>query len=60
VAGGFGTPIGLIFLVLLARDTQIMGSRTISRPLAIAGWAVAGVVGGLGLLFVLGAALDRF
>jgi Mn2+/Fe2+ NRAMP family transporter len=60
VIGGFGTPIGLVILVRLARDPQIMGSRTISGRLAAAGWAVAVVVGGLGVLVVLGTALGRF
>jgi Mn2+/Fe2+ NRAMP family transporter len=52
VIGGFGTPIGLVILVLLARDRKVMGVEPISGRLAIAGWAVAIVVGGFGLLFV--------
>jgi len=60
VIGGFGTPIGLVFLVRLARDPHVMGGHPISRRLAIAGWAVAVVVGGFGLLNVIGAALGRF
>ncbi len=52
VIGGFGTPIGLVILVLLARDHSVMGTRPISGRLAIAGWAVAVVVGGFGLLVV--------
>ena len=31
VIGGFGTPIGLVILVRLARDPQVMGPRPISR-----------------------------
>jgi Mn2+/Fe2+ NRAMP family transporter len=46
VIGGLGTPIGLVILVRLARDPQAMGLRLISRRLAIAGWAVAVIVGG--------------
>jgi len=57
VIGGFGTPIGLVLLVRLARDPQVMGSKPISRRLAIAGWAVAVIVGGFSLLFVIWAAL---
>ena len=57
VIGGFGTPIGLVILVRLARDPQVMGPRPISRRLAIAGWAVAVIVGGFGLLAILGTAL---
>jgi Mn2+/Fe2+ NRAMP family transporter len=58
VIGGLGTPIGLI-LLMLARDGQVMGARPISSHLAIAGWAVAIGVGGLGLLYVVGAALGK-
>ena len=60
VIGGFGTPIGLVILVRLARDPQVMGPRPISCRLAIAGWAVAVIVGGFGLLAILGAALGTF
>jgi len=56
VIGGFGTPIGLVLLVRLGRDPQVMGSQRISRRLAIAGWAVTVIVGGLGVLAILGAA----
>jgi len=57
IAGGLGTPIGLILLVRLAREPQVMGSTPISRRLAVAGWAVALVVAGMGAAFVLGAVL---
>ncbi len=52
VIGGLGTPIGLVILVRLARDPQVMGGQTISRPLAAAGWAVAAAVTALGVLFL--------
>lgn len=60
IVGGLATPIGLVLLVLLARDPQIMGYQRISRRLAIAGWTVAAVVGGLGFLYIIGAVLGRF
>jgi Mn2+/Fe2+ NRAMP family transporter len=60
VIGGFGTPIGLVILVSLARDPQVMGPQPISRRLALAGWAVTVIVGGFGLLTILGAALGTF
>jgi len=60
VIGGLGTPIGIVLLVGLGRDPQVMGDRRISARLAIAGWTVAVVVGGLGLLYVIGAALGTF
>jgi Mn2+/Fe2+ NRAMP family transporter len=59
VTGGFATPIGLVLLVRLARDPQIMGPQRISRRLAIAGWAVTVIVGSLGLLAILGTAVGR-
>jgi Mn2+/Fe2+ NRAMP family transporter len=60
VIGGLGTPIGLVLLVLLARDVRVMGSRPISSGLAIAGWVVAIAIGGFGLLYLIGAALGTF
>jgi len=49
-----------VILVLLARDHSVMGTQLISGRLALAGWTVAVVIGGLGLLFVFGAALGKF
>ena len=60
VIGGLGTPIGLVILVRLARDPSVMGPRPISGLLAIAGWAVAVIVGGFGLLAILGTAVGAF
>ena len=60
VIGGLGTPIGVVLLVGIGRDPQVMGDQRISVRLAIAGWTVAVVVGGFGLLYVIGAALDKF
>jgi len=60
VVGGFGTPIGLVILVLLGRDHTVMGTQPISGRLALAGWTVAAVVGGFGLVYVVGAALGKF
>jgi Mn2+/Fe2+ NRAMP family transporter len=56
VIGGFATPIGLVILIRLARDPQVMSGRPISARLAAAGWAVAAVTGGLAVLLVLAAA----
>ena len=59
VIGGLASPIGLVLLILLARDPKVMGSRPISGRLAVAGWLVVVVVSGFGLLLVLMAALGR-
>lgn len=58
VIGGLGSPVGLVVLVRLGRDSRVMGSQPISRRLAAAGWMVAVVAGGLSLLFVVAAALS--
>ena len=60
VIGGLGTPIGLVILVLLGRDHTVMGTQPISGRLALAGWTVAAIVGGFGLLYVIGAELGKF
>jgi len=60
VIGGFGTPIGLAVLVCLARDVDVMDGQPISMRLAIAGWAVAVIVGAFGLLFAIGVAFGTF
>jgi Mn2+/Fe2+ NRAMP family transporter len=60
VVGGFGTPIGIAILILLGRDQTVMGGRPISRRLAVAGWVVAAIVAGLGLLYAIGAAVGKF
>jgi len=56
VIAGFGTPIGLVLLIRLARDPQVMGPQPISRRLAAAGWATTIITGGFGLLALLAAA----
>ena len=60
VLGGLGTPLGVILLVRLGRDPRVMGDRPISRGLAIAGWTVAAVVGGFGLIYAIGVAPGQF
>ena len=54
VLGGIGTPIGLVVLVRLARDPQVMGAQPIPRSLAAAGWMIAAVMGGLSVLLAVG------
>ena len=60
VVGGFGTPVGIAILILLGRDQAVMGGRPISGRLAVAGWAVAAIVAGLGVLYAVGAAAGKF
>jgi len=53
VLGGVATPVGIIVMVRLARDPEVMGARPVSRRLAVAGWVVAVGLGGLSLLFAM-------
>lgn len=44
IAGGIGTPIGLVLLMLVAGDGRIMGGHAVRGALRVAGWiVVAGV-----------------
>jgi len=52
VAGGLATPVGLVLLIRLGRDRQIMGDQVISTALALAGLVIAVAVGALGALFI--------
>ena len=60
VIGGIGTPIGLVLLVRLARDPEVMGNLLISVRLAAAGWIVAVLVGCLGLSFVIASLFGKY
>jgi len=55
VAGGIATPVGLLLLIRLGRDRQIMGDQVISTALALAGLVIAVAVGALGALFIVAA-----
>jgi Mn2+/Fe2+ NRAMP family transporter len=59
IAGGFGTPLGLAILLLIARDATVMNGNPITWRLALAGWSVTIVVGGLGLLYLMAGLLGR-
>ncbi len=60
VIGGLGTPFGIVLLVRLARNPQVMGDRLISVRLAAAGWTVAVIVGGFGVAYLAWEFLGRF
>jgi len=44
IAGGLGTPVSLIFLLLVARNRKLMGYKTIGPVLTVMGWATAIVI----------------
>lgn len=58
VIGGIATPVGLVILLRLARDSEVMHGRPISAPLAMAGWTVTLLIGSLAMLFLVGGSLS--
>jgi Mn2+/Fe2+ NRAMP family transporter len=52
IAGGLGTPISLVFLLLSARDKSVMGTVRIGKPLLVGGWITAAVVVVAGVAFL--------
>ncbi|HEX3426249.1 MAG TPA: NRAMP family divalent metal transporter [Acidimicrobiales bacterium] len=52
VAGGLGTPIGLVFLMLVASDGDVMGRHTVTGRMKAAGWAVAAFIGIMSVVYL--------
>jgi Mn2+/Fe2+ NRAMP family transporter len=44
ILGGLGTPVGLVFLLRVAGDHELMAARPVSPRLRLAGWVVTAVV----------------
>lgn len=44
IAGGLGTPITLVMMMLIGRDRRMMHDHRLPKPLQIAGWTVAAIV----------------
>ena len=52
IAGGFGTPITLILMLLVAHDGEIMSEHRVRGPLLMCGWIVATIVTAACLVFL--------
>ena len=52
IAGGIGAPVSLAFLVVIARDRELMGNERIGPWLAGIGWAIVAVVAAVSVFFV--------
>jgi Mn2+/Fe2+ NRAMP family transporter len=52
IVGGIGTPISLAFLLLIARNHDVMGDLPVGKILIIASWVTAAVVTGASLIFL--------
>ncbi len=52
IVGGIGTPVTLVFLLLVASDRRLMNDLPINGWLAFAGWTVTTVVAGVSLIYL--------
>jgi Mn2+/Fe2+ NRAMP family transporter len=52
IIGGLATPIGLVYLLLVASDDSLMSRWRVSGPLLIAGWVVTGLVSLASLIYL--------
>jgi Mn2+/Fe2+ NRAMP family transporter len=52
IIGGVATPVGLVFLLLVAADESLMDHWRISGPLLLAGWVVTLLIGVAGVTYV--------
>lgn len=52
IAGGLGTPISLVFLLLIARNRKMMHGHPIGYVLMPAGWLITGIITAVSLYFL--------
>lgn len=52
IAGGLGTPVSLVFLLLTARNRALMGYKTIGKTLTALGWATTITVAAISVFFL--------
>ncbi len=52
IVGGLGTPISMVFLLLIGQNRELMGDETIGRVLRFAGWLTVLVVSAISTYFL--------
>jgi Mn2+/Fe2+ NRAMP family transporter len=52
IVGGLGTPISLVFLLLVARRHAVMDEHHIGNPLTVMGWATALLITAVSIYFL--------
>jgi Mn2+/Fe2+ NRAMP family transporter len=52
IVGGLGTPISMLFLLLVGQNQEVMGDRVIGRVSRSVGWATMLLVSGVSLYFL--------
>lgn len=59
IAGGIGTPVSLVFLLLVARNRDLMGSHRVGLVAYWIGWATALIVTAISAYFIWDQVLSR-
>ena len=52
IVGGLGTPISMVFLLLVARDRTVMGEKRIGTALTVIGWSTVAIISAISLYFL--------
>lgn len=52
IAGGLGTPVGLVLLLMVAADARAMGESRVRRSLLVAGWATTALITAVSAFFI--------
>ena len=60
IAGALGTPVSLVFLLLVAQDRKLMRGKPVGRVARAIGWSTAAIVAAVGLWFVVSHAAQAF
>ncbi|MDQ2744453.1 MAG: divalent metal cation transporter, partial [Chloroflexota bacterium] len=52
IVGGLGTPISMVFLLLIGQNRELMGEETIGMVLRLVGWATVVIVSVISTYFL--------
>lgn len=52
IVGGLGTPISMVFLLLIGQNRELMGEQTTGTVLRVAGWAAVLIVSAISMYFL--------
>lgn len=52
IVGGLGTPISMVFLLLIGQNRELMGDQTIGRLLRVVGWVTVLVISVISMYFL--------
>lgn len=52
IVGGLGTPISMVFLLLIGQNRELMGEQAIGKWLRSVGWATVSIISAISLYFL--------